>query len=897
MHGSFPVKEFIYTFDSLPTSARAEVGGKATGLADLHAMGVDVPDGFCIGHEAFVLFTRSVLGPGESIAEFGSPSSAHRWDFGPRLAQVRRRMVSHPLPRQVESAILQARREFIPGAQPVAVRSSASTEDQVTLSSAGMQESLLNVRTDEALLEAVRRCWSSLWNERALAYLVQAGVDAATVRMGIVVQRLVDADAAGIAFTCNPTTGNEREILVNAVLGMGEPAISGHRTPDVFVVDKTGLTVTDEQIAHKEVMLRPDPEGSGLLELDVPDAVRDVPSVDEEMLREICRVAIRVEERLATAVDMEWAVQDAELQVLQARPVTAQTPSLKRRPHLISHVKSLIDPRTQGRIPPPEKTIWTNANVGEALPGPATPLTWSVALAFQEEGFRHVFKVVGCRVPRGVKLVASFHGRFYLNLSAMLEIASQVPVLDPSEALEMGGVTGIPENLLPRRRLGSVSFFRHLPFTLKQMLTTFVTIDRNVREYERKLARERADFEDFLGREFSSEELAERFGGLEELLDRTGRVMLSCMTFSLVSHLMLRQAFEYWFGEEAGRLEREAMTGFREIESAAPGLSLWHIAETFRACPDELHRLLDTDSANLGVDSFAAESQVGRALTGFIAAYGFRGIKEAELASPRWHEDPTFLFDTLKSYLASQGDSVASLMERQKNTRLRAAREVESRLNVVEMSIARHLLEMTRKYTRLRERMRARVIEVLGMFRKAALSAGVRLAGDDQAAFFLTMEEIRAYLTDRLRHPSMLIRERREQYRRDSLTPEPPSIFVGSPPQYRPASQQQGRTLLGVAASPGRGEGMANVLRDPSSASSFKPGQVLVIPHADVGWTPLFLVASAIVTDIGGILSHAAVVAREYGVPMVMNTRTATSRIRTGDALLVDGDRGLVYIL
>jgi pyruvate,water dikinase len=240
---------------------------------------------------------------------------------------------------------------------------------------------------------------------------------------------------------------------------------------------------------------------------------------------------------------------------------------------------------------------------------------------------------------------------------------------------------------------------------------------------------------------------------------------------------------------------------------------------------------------------------------------------------------------------------MASHVERQKNTRTRAAREVESRLNAVEMSVSRHLLEMTRKYTRLRERMRARVIEVLGMFRIAALHAGRRLAGDEKAAFFLTLEEIRAFLTGRLRRPAALIHERREQYRRDALYPEPPSLFVGYPPQWRPPSQQEGRTLLGVAASPGRGEGLAHVLRDPDGASSFKPGQVLVIPHADVGWTPLFLVASAIVTDIGGILSHAAVVAREYGVPMVMNTRLATSRIRSGDALLVDGDRGVVYIL
>lgn len=889
------VVDFIYTFDGLPHSSRREVGGKASGLADLAALGMPIPGGFCISSAAFERFTRSLLGPGERLGDMASMASPGRWDFGPRLAQVRRRIAQAPLPRDVEKAVGEAYVELLGPQAAVAVRSSASTEDQAGLSSAGMQETFLNVRGIEGLIEAVRRCWASLWHERALSYLAAAGIDPGEVRMGVVVQELVDADAAGIAFTVNPTTGNDREVLINAVLGLGEPAISGRRTPDVFILDKSGFTVRDVQVARKDLRLVPAGEG-GLVEEEVPGELRDEPSVDETVLREIAGLAVRIEENQGTHADIEWAVSGGKVYVLQARPVTSQVQRLTRKPPLIEQVRRILDPRRPGRSGP-DQTIWTNANVGEALPGPATPLTWSVALAFQEQGFKHVFKVIGCRVASGVRLVASFNGRFYLNLSAMLEIASQVPVMDPREALELGGVSGIPENLLPSRRFGSLVFVRNLPFTVRQVLTTFATINRDVREYEASFEADRREFQDFLGGSFTDGDLAARLDWLNDLLDLTGRVMLSCMTFSLGSHLLLRQAFRHWFGDDARRLEREVMTGFSEIESAAPGQSLWHIAETFRACPGDLDRLLEAESLDLTLESFPSDSKARRALSGFLAAYGYRGIKEAELASPRWSEDPTFLFETLKSYLSSRGDSVAGLMERQKNTRLRAAREVESRLKLFDRSLSRHLLEMTRKYTRLRERMRARVSEVLGMFRKAALEAGRRLAGDEEAAFFLTLGEIQAYLAGRLSNPEPLIRERREQHRRDALAPEPPSLFIGYPPQWRPPSRQEGRTLLGVAASPGRGEGMAHVLRDPSSASSFKPGQVLVIPHADVGWTPLFLVASAIVTDIGGVLSHAAVVAREYGVPMVMNTRFATSRIRTGDALLVDGDRGVVYIL
>jgi pyruvate,water dikinase len=842
------------------------------------------------------MFSGSLLGPGERLEELARLASRERYDFGPRLAQVRRRIVSAPMPREVERAIRDAYESILPPGTAVAVRSSSSTEDQASLSSAGMQETFLNVRGAERLLDAVRRCWSSLWHERALSYLAAAGIDPASVRMGVLVQELVVAEAAGIAFTCNPTTGNDREILVNAVLGLGEPAMSGRHTPDVFVIEKGSFAVRDGQVAHKTRRLVPAPDGEGLAEEDVPRELRDMPSVDARTLGDIALMAVRIEERIGACADVEWAVRDGRVTVLQARPVTTRAQRFARRARIVERVRRFVDPTKQvpGGM---DRTIWTNANVGEALPGPATPLTWSVALAFQEKGFKHVFRVIGCRVPPGTNLVASWHGRFYLNLSAMLEIASQVPVLDPREALELGGVTGIPKDLMPSRRLGSVTFLGNLPFTIHQVVTTYATIDRSVRRYVERFETDRREFASAMDSDFTDEDLAGRLEWLSALLDRTGQVMLSCMTFSLASHLLLRQAFRHWFGDDARRLEREAMSGFSEIESASPGLSLWHIAETFRACPRELEILVESRSLDLSLESFPADSKVHRALLGFVSAYGYRGIKEAELASPRWSEDPTFLFETLKSYLASPGDSVASLMERQKNTRQRAAREIEGRLGLVERSLARHMLEMTRKYTRLRERMRARVIEVLGMFRRAALEAGRRLAGDEDAAFFLTLGEIRAYLAGRLRSPENLIRERREQHGRDALVPDPPSVFVGYPPQWRPPERHEGRTLLGIAASPGRGEGMAHVLRDPSQASGFKPGQVLVIPHADVGWTPLFLVASAIVTDIGGVLSHAAVVAREYGVPMVMNTRFATSKVKTGDALLVDGDRGVVYIL
>jgi pyruvate,water dikinase len=215
----------------------------------------------------------------------------------------------------------------------------------------------------------------------------------------------------------------------------------------------------------------------------------------------------------------------------------------------------------------------------------------------------------------------------------------------------------------------------------------------------------------------------------------------------------------------------------------------------------------------------------------------------------------------------------------------------------------RHLLSLVQRFMRLRERLRSYVTEVLGMFRELALDASHRLERRDpalgaDAAFFLTVDELRGVLSGELRHIVALVRQRRRQYERDVALPDPPDTFVGYPPQVEaPAAPTGSDGLTGLGASSGRYEGLARVLLTPADASELRRGEVLVAPYADVGWSPLFTVAGAVVTDLGGPLSHASIVAREYGVPSVVNVKVGTRVIRTGDRVEVDGDAGTVRIV
>jgi pyruvate,water dikinase len=353
---------------------------------------------------------------------------------------------------------------------------------------------------------------------------------------------------------------------------------------------------------------------------------------------------------------------------------------------------------------------------------------------------------------------------------------------------------------------------------------------------------------------------------------------------------------------DASRLERELLTGLADVESASPGLSLWHIAEMARTEPVARAVIAEREPSALRVRDLP-EGPTRRAMERFMTAYGDRGAREAEIAEPRWSEDPTLLFATLRAHLTRPPGSITpvDLERKQRALRDEASRELDRRLPAPVRIAVRHLLSLVQRFTRLRERLRSHVVEVLGLYRAVALDASRRLlviepgSGAD-AAFYLSLEEVHAFLRGEVTVLGPLVRRRRLQLERDRALPDPPDTFVGFPPPLEGAPAATD-ALTGLAACSGVARGRARVLSSASEAGDLAPGEILVAPYADVGWSPLFLVAGGVVTDLGGPLSHAAVVAREYGVPTVVNVKNGTRLIRTGDEIEVDGGAGTVRIL
>jgi pyruvate,water dikinase len=388
-------------------------------------------------------------------------------------------------------------------------------------------------------------------------------------------------------------------------------------------------------------------------------------------------------------------------------------------------------------------------------------------------------------------------------------------------------------------------------------------------------------------------------GDVEHLLDETGSIMLTAYANLLTAVLLLLGIVRVFARKHGSGLYRDLLSGLQDVSSARPGFVLWQMAQLAKDEPAVAARIRTGNLAELTVEALPP-GRTREALRRFLADYGYRGVREAEIAAPRWSEDPTLMFAALRSHLESDVDMVQRERDLQQ-ARREAQDKLEHSVPFPLRPAVRKLLDYVRRFTRMREHLRGHVVEVLGMFRRVALEASRRIESREPeagsgAAFFLTLAELRRVLHDENERVAIRVQRRRLEHERNKALPEPPATFVGFPPDQSVAAAPS-KQLCGLAASRGVAEGRVRILKDPSKATDFEPGDVLVVAAADTGWAPLFLAAAGVVTELGGPLSHAAIILREYAVPAVVNVTGATRTLRDGDIVRIDGDAGTVEVL
>lgn len=865
----------------------AEVGGKAAGLGELARIpGVPVPAGFCVTTDAWRRAMMAVHGLGDELDRLSGVDTGDRAAIAASAGRVREAIECAPIPDDVTAAITRAlpRTGGDTGDASddtgYAVRSSATAEDLPTASFAGQQDTYLNVVGTRAVLDRVRSCWASLFTERAVTYRARNGIDHRAVRMAVVVQEMVTPDASGVLFTADPMTSNRTVASVEAVPGLGEALVSGLAAADRWTV--RGGVVAERVIADKERALFAAP-GGGTRERTVEPRRRDAPTLTDEQVVRLVALGRRIEAHLGGPQDIEWCLTGDEFVIVQSRPVTTLFP---------------VPPGGDGDGDGDGGRVYVSVGHQQMMTDAMTPLGLSVwqmttPRPMSEAGgrlFVDVTPILAVPARRDAFLETAGRSDPLLRdaVQTLLDRGDPVPAAPGPNGDEGPSVPAAPEPLDADPAL--------VEELVAESRASLAAVERDIR------AHRGAELFEFIVADFRE---------LRRLLfdPRGHRVYMTAMDAAW----WLNEHLRTWLGEEnvADTLTRSAPGNV----TSEMGLALLDVADVVRPHPEVvayLRGLGDDDLRDAraldGLAVLPGGRAVVEALRGFLDRYGMRCVGEIDIGRPRWSERPAALVPTILGHVGHAepgaarrqfdlGLRQASETERDVLDRLRALPDGTRKAEETAAMIAR-----LRTFIGYREYPKYGMVSRYAIYRRALLEEAGRMVDggvldDREDIVHLRFDELHeAARTGRADRG--LIRERREalgRYR--ALTP--PRVLT-SDGEALTGSHRRGDlpagALAGLAVSRGTVEGRARIVHDMTEAD-LEPGDVLVTAFTDPSWSPAFVTISALVTEVGGLMTHGAVVAREYGLPAVVGVQGATRVILDGQRVRVNGTDGYVEIL
>ncbi|GAA3221221.1 phosphoenolpyruvate synthase [Pseudonocardia petroleophila] len=852
--------QYVLDLREIDLTRTAAAGGKGAHLGELSRIdGVRVPPGFVVTTDAFRRVLRDAPSLDDRLDRLAHLDPGDRDAVRTAAAEIRRTVEGIAIPDDLAAAITGALARLGDGT-PCAVRSSATTEDQPTASSAGQQDSYLDVVGASEVLAHVSRCWASLFTERAVTYRLHGAVDHRGVGMAVVVQRMVDAQAAGVLFTADPVTGNRRVAAVEAVPGLGDALVSGRVDVDGWTVRDGGIVT--RSIAPEPHALRAAPDGG----------TREQPALTDDQVVALVELGRRIEAHFGHPQDIEWCLDDDCVQIVQSRPITTLFPvpvtdAAGNRVYVsVGHQQMMTDPMT-----PLGLSVWQlttprpMAEAGGRLFADVTPILASPA---SRAGLLDV-------VGRSDPLI----GDALQNLVARDGFLPPLPDDGPPTAVpgvEPATVETDPDlvTALVRRNEESVAAAeRAIRSTSGTALLEFVL----------------ADFQELRRILFDPDSTQVIMAGMQA-------------SWWLDDHL------REWLGE-TNAADTLTQSVPHNVTSEM-GLALLDVADAVRPHPDVVAFLQDVEDDDFldRMDGLAGGPEARAAIEGYLDRYGARCVGEIDITRPRWSERPTTLLPVLLTDVrnAAAGDGPRRFEQGRQEAQAKE-REVLERLHALPDGAAKaadtkRMIDRVRTFAGYREYPKFGMVRRYALYKRALLAEAGRLvrAGvldDVEDVFFLRLQELHDVV--RTQQADLgLVRRRREEFRSyRALTP--PRVLTSEGEAvagaYRRTDLPAG-ALAGLPVSVGTVEGRARVVLDLADAD-LEPGDILVTAYTDPSWSPLFVAIAGLVTEVGGRMTHGAVVAREYGLPAVVGVEHATRLIEDGQRIRVDGTAGHVEVL
>ena len=860
---------YVLDLQEIDQAQVVAVGGKGANLGELARIeAIRVPAGFCVTTDAF----RRVMAEAPSIADrlhrLSRLGPADREAIRTLSAEIRRILEGVAIPDDVAAAITSALARLGEHAA-FAVRSSATAEDSPTTSFAGQHDTYLNVVGPAAILQHVKLCWASLFTERAVTYRLRNGVDNRNVLMAVVVQRMVVPEAAGVMFTADPVTSNRKVVSVEASFGLGEAVVSGLVSADVYKV-RDGDVVA-KSVGVKTVAIRPSPSG-GTQELAVEPELREQPALTDAQVVRLAEQGRRIEAHFGTPQDIEWCTVDDELQIVQSRPITTLFPI------------PVVGDR--------DNHVYVSVGHGQMMTDAMKPLGLSL---FQLTALPPMHEAGGRLFVDVTKALASPSSR-----SGLLDVMGKSDPLirDALQTILDRGdfIRAVPDDSPNGPPAGGAPApIEPDPTIVTELIgRSQASITALKREIQTKSG---VDLIDFI-----LADIAE----LKRILfdPQSHQVFMSAMDATW----WLNERLQTWLGETnaADTLTQSVPNNV----TSEMGLALLHVADAIRPHPDVVAFLHDVED-----DGFLDELpklEGGReardAIRGYLDTYGMRCVGEIDITRPRWSERPTTLVPVLLGNIKNfEPREAARRFEHGRREAWEKEHELLARVRALpdgerKAEETKRMIDLVRTFIGYREYPKYGMVSRYFVYKQALLAEAERLVQADvlrerEDIFYLTLQELHDVVrTNRV--DDRLIQQRKDAFRSyQALTP--PRVLTSDGESVTGAYRRDdlpADALVGLPVSAGIVEGRARVILEMGEAE-LEPGDILVTTHTDPSWSPLFVAITGLVTEVGGVMTHGAVIAREYGLPAVVGVEHATRLIPDGQQIRVNGTDGYVEIL
>ena len=862
-------ERYVLGLEEIDTTQVAFVGGKGAHLGELSRIeGIRVPPGFCVTTDAFRRIMTTVPWIDDQLDRLSGLDPDDRQAIRTLSAEVRRAVEGVAIPDDLAAAITRSVTR-LGGQAACAVRSSATAEDLPTASFAGQQDTYLNVVGSAAILQHVSRCWASLFTERAVTYRLRNGFDHRKVHMAVVVQQMLFPQAAGILFTADPVTSDRKVVSIEASFGLGEALVAGLVNADVYKVRDS--EVVAKAVATKQLAIQARP-GGGTRELAIEPENQKQPALTDAQIVRLAQLGRRIEAHFGHPQDIEWCLVDDGFQIVQSRPITTLFPipaASDQGNHVyisVGHQQMMTDP-----MKPLGLSVWQLT----------TPRPMSEAGG---RLFVDVTQALGSPTSRANLLNVAGRSDPLIGdaLQTILERDDFIPGLpdedprgipDYSAPVPIETDPAIPAELIERGQASIATLKRHIQGKSGPELLDFIL----------------ADFQE-----------------LRRILfdPRSHQAIMA----SMQATWRLNEQLQEWLGEK-NAVDTLTQSAPHNVTSEM-GLALLDVADVIRPHPDVVAFLQHVEDENFldQLPALAGGREARDAIQAFLDKYGMRCVGEIDITKPRWSERPITLVPMILGNIKNfepgagerrfeQGRQNAWKKEQELLTRLRALPDGEGMAEE-----AKRLIDRIRTFAGYREYPKYYMISRYFVYKQALLNEAGRLVQarvlrEREDIFYLRLQELHDVVRTN-QADDQLIRQRKDAFRSyQALTP--PRVLTSDGEAvagtYRRVDVPAG-ALTGLPVSAGTVEGRARVILDMAEAD-LEAGDILVTAYTDPSWTPAFVAIKGLVTEVGGLMTHGAVIAREYGLPAVVGVEHATRLIRDGQRIRVHGTDGYIEIL